>query len=157
MKNISIIKHAKSAPGLRLYGAGSDLRPCKGLAKLKSLFDNNTFWATNRNLSDLKVMLFNSSIVVSAWHSKQMVGFGRATSDNIFRAVLWDIVIDDNFQGIGLGQSIVNTILESKELKNTEKIYLMTTNSENFYNKISFKSITSQKLLMIDNNTNNQY
>ena len=155
MQNISIIKHAKSAPGLRLYGAGLNLRPSQGLAKLKSLFDDNTSWATNRNLSDLKMMLFNSSIVVSAWHFKQMVGFGRATSDKTFRAVLWDIVIDNNFQGLGLGQSIVNTILESKELKHTEKIYLMTTNSETFYNKIGFKSITSQKLVMIYNNKDN--
>ena len=37
MKNISLIKHASSAPGLRLFGLGPAFKPMKGLEKLQVL------------------------------------------------------------------------------------------------------------------------
>ena len=37
MKDISVIKHASSAPGLRLFGLGPSFKPIKGLKKLQIL------------------------------------------------------------------------------------------------------------------------
>ena len=39
MKDISVIKHASNAPGLRLFGLGPSFKPMKGLAKLQILFN----------------------------------------------------------------------------------------------------------------------
>ena len=62
--------------------------------------------------------------------------------------MLWDIVIDQNHQGKGFGKLIVNNLLSSKEIKNTKKIYLMTTNKKLFYSQMDFKKVTSQNLLI---------
>ena len=88
--------------------------------------------------------------VVSLWDDKKLIGFGRASSDGIYRAVLWDVVVANNFQGIGYGRLIVEALISNQSLKNVEKIYLMTTNQEGFYIQIGFTTETIQKLMKIE-------
>ena len=148
MREIYLIKHSKGALGLRLLGLGPNLKPNNGLNKLQKLLENNTFWAKNRTLKDLKKCLANSDVIVSIWVGKEIVGFGRALTDGIYRGVLWDIVIDQNYQGKGFGKLIVKSLLSSKKIKNTKKLYLMTTNKKLFYSQLDFKEVTSQNLLI---------
>ena len=148
MKEISLINHTKGALGLRLFGLGPNLKPNNSLKKLQKLLDNNTFWAKNRTINDLKKCLANSDVVVSLWVGNNIVGFGRALTDGIYRGVLWDIVIDQNYQGKGFGKLIVKSLLASKKIQNTKKLYLMTTNKKLFYSQLEFKEVTSQNLLI---------
>ena len=148
MKKISLINHSKGALGLRFFGLGPYLKPTNGLIKLQKLLENNTFWAKNRTIKDLKKCLANSDVVVSLWVRDEIVGFGRALTDGIYRGVLWDIVIDQNYQGEGFGKLIVKSLLSSKKIKNTKKLYLMTTNKKLFYSQLDFKEVTSQDLLI---------
>ena len=148
MKEISLIKHSKGAIGLRILGLGPKLKPINGLNKLKRLLDRNAFWAKSRTLKELKKCLANSDIVVSLWVGNEIVGFGRALTDGIYRGVLWDLVIDKNHQGKGFGTLIVKNLLSSKKIKNTKKLYLMTTNKKLFYSQFDFKEVTSQNLLI---------
>ena len=148
MKEISLINHSKGALGLRFFGLGPQLKPTNGLIKLKKLLDKNAFWAQNRTLSDLKKCLANSDVVISLWVGKEIVGFGRALTDGIYRGVLWDIVIDQNYQSKGYGTLILKSLLSSKKIKNTKKIYLMTTNKKLFYSQFDLREVTSQDLLI---------
>ncbi|MBO8244643.1 GNAT family N-acetyltransferase [Prochlorococcus marinus XMU1411] len=148
MNEISIIKHSKGAIGLRFFGLGPKLKPSNGLNKLQKLLDRNTFWAKSRTINDLKKCLSNSDVVISLWIGEEIVGFGRALTDGVYRGVLWDVVIDQNYQGKGLGTIIIKNLLSSKEIKNTKKLYLMTTNKKLFYSQFSFKEVTSQNLLI---------
>ena len=148
MKAISLINHSKGAIGLRFFGLGPNLKPTNGLNKLKKLLDKNAFWAKNRTIKDLKKCLANSDVVISLWVDNEIVGFGRALTDGIYRGVLWDIVIDQNHQGKGFGKLIVKNLLSSKKIKNTKKLYLMTTNKKLFYSQLDFKEVNSQNLLL---------
>ena len=148
MKEISLIIHSKGALGLRVFGLGPNLKPTNGLVKLQKLLDRNTFWAKSRTISDLKKCLANSDVIVSIWVGNEIVGFGRALTDGIYRGVLWDIVIDQNHQGKGFGTLVIKNLLSSKKIKNTKKLYLMTTNKKNFYSQFNFKEVTSQNLLI---------
>ena len=80
-----------------------------------------------------------------------MIGFGRATTDEIFRAVLWDVVVDKRFQKKGLGKKIVHTILLSPEVSKVEKVYVMTTNCKTFYSNLGFKIVQGQNLMLFEN------
>tara|TARA_B100001029_G_C14627978_1_gene217626 strand:- start:56 stop:514 length:459 start_codon:yes stop_codon:yes gene_type:complete len=150
MNDISLIKHASSAPGLRLFGLGPALKPIQGLEKLKILFNQNTSWAKNRTIEQIKQMLANSNVIITLWNKKNLVGFGRATTDEVYRAVLWDIVISKDVQRLGLGKVIVEELLNDKKIKSAEKIYLMTTNSEDFYKQLGFKVNIDQSLMMLN-------
>lgn len=148
MKAISLINHSKGAIGLRLFGLGPNLKPTNGLNKLKRLLDSNAFWTTSRTMNDLKKCLANSDVIISLWVGNEIVGFGRALSDGVYRGVLWDIVIDQSHQGQGFGTLIVKNLLSSKKIKNTKKIYLMTTNKKLFYSQFDFEEVTTQNLLI---------
>ena len=148
MKTLFLVKHSKGALGLRLFGLGPNLKPTQGLLKLQQFLNRNALWAKDRKINDLRKCLANSDVVVSIWSLNEVVGFGRALSDGIYRGVLWDIVIDQNHQGKGYGKMIVKNLLESKQLKNTKKIYLMTTSKKLFYSQIDFKEVSSQNLLV---------
>ena len=151
MEKLVILKHSQGAPGLRLFGLGPKLLPCNGLHKLAEFLNENAFWAKNRELKHLKTCLANSDIVVSLWLGGEIVGFGRALTDGIYRGVLWDVVIDEKFQGKGYGKIIVKTILNSKKMKTTNKIYLMTTNKKDFYCQLNFQEAKMQNLLFKEN------
>mgnify|MGYP001226012018 CR=1 FL=1 len=149
MPSVSIIRHAKGAPGLRNLGLGPNLKPQQALKKLKFLMDNYAFWAKDRSLHQLRIMLKNSSVVTSVWIDKKLIGFGRAHSDMIFRAILWDVIVANDLQGKGFGKLIVESLINSKDIKNVEKVYLMTTNCKEFYSQIGFNISSNQTLLSL--------
>ena len=148
MKEIFLINHCKGAIGLRILGLGPNFKPTNGLKKLQRFLDKNAFWAKSRTIDDLKKCLANSDVVISLWIGNEIVGFGRALTDGIYRGVLWDIVIDQNHEGKGFGTLIVKNLLSSKKIKNTKKLYLMTTNKKRFYSQREFQEVTSQSLLV---------
>ena len=152
MKGISLVNHAPTAPGLRLLGIGPKLTPTNGLEKLQSFLNKNTFWARGRNKQQICKMLLNSTVVVSLWHHNQLIGFGRATSDLVFRAVLWDVVIAADQQGLGFGKLMIEAILTNKKIQSVERVYLMTTNSSDFYKQLGFKLNNKQSLLILNKN-----
>ena len=154
MKEAKLIKHLKGAPGLRFFGFGPNLVPCRGLYKLQSFLNKNTIWAKKRKLKDLKKCLAKSDVTISIWFKNEIIGFGRGLSDGIYRGVLWDIVIDKNYQGRGYGKLIVNALLEANEMKYVEKIYLMTSNKRDFYCQMNFKEVLNQNLLIKETEVN---
>ena len=151
MDDLILLKHRKGAPGLRLLGLGPKFIPVKGLAKLHHFLNKNASWAQRRSKSELRKMLSQSQVIVSIWHNNDIIGFGRAMTDKIYRAVLWDIVIDQSYQYRGLGKQVVTTILTNKLISKVEKVYLMTTHCEEFYLKMNFKIVNNQSLMILDN------
>lgn len=150
MAEIRLLQHAPGAPGLRWFGLGPGLWPTRGLWKLQRLLDQHAFWAQGRSRRDLRRMLRGSTAVVSLWRGKRLVGFGRASSDGVFRAVLWDVVIPEDLQGQGLGRQLVEALLSSPALRKAERTYLMTTNSAGFYEQLGFSRVEGQQLLRRD-------
>ena len=150
MKDISLIKHASSAPGLRLFGLGPAFKPMKGLEKLQFLFNQNALWAKDRNIDQIKKMLAHSNVIITLWNKNNLVGFGRATTDQVYRAVLWDIVVSKDVQRVGLGKIIVEELLKDKKINSAEKVYLMTTDSQDFYKQLGFQININQSLMTLN-------
>ncbi|MCP9909822.1 MULTISPECIES: GNAT family N-acetyltransferase [Synechococcales] len=143
-----LLIHAPGAPGLRWLGLGPGLWPSRGLWKLQRLLNQHAFWAQGRSLGQLRQMLAGSAAVVSIWRGKRLVGFGRASSDGVFRAVLWDVVIPPDLQGQGLGRQLVEALLAAPALRGVTRTYLMTTNSASFYRQLGFSDAAPQELLV---------
>jgi ribosomal protein S18 acetylase RimI-like enzyme len=150
MEGTRLILHAPGAPGLRWLGLGPGWIPSRGLFKLQRLLNQHAFWAQGRSIAELRRMLRGSAAVVSLWQGKRLVGFGRASSDGIYRAVLWDVVIPEDLQGKGLGRLLVEALMTSPELRDVERVYLMTTNSSGFYKQLGFLEVEGQRLMRRD-------
>jgi N-acetylglutamate synthase-like GNAT family acetyltransferase len=108
------------------------------LQKLQSLYQATAFWAKNRTLDELEIAITNSNAVVSVWDNGRLIGSARATSDGIYRANIWDVVIHPEYQGLGLGRKLVETLISHPLLNRVERVYLMTTHQQKFYQKIGF-------------------
>ena len=148
MAALRLLIHDPGAPGLRCFGLGPDLRPSRGLWKLQRLFNKHAFWAQERSHAQLRRLLAGSTVVVSLWQGKRLVGFGRASSDGIYRAVLWDVVVAGDLHGQGLGRRVVEALMAAPALRGVERVYLMTTNSAGFYEQLGFGDAAPQALLV---------
>ncbi len=117
------------------------------LEQLQELLNLSAFWAQGRKKEDLEIAIRYSDPVVSVWNKEQMVGFARATSDGIYRATIWDVVIHPEYRGARLGRKLVETVLSHQKVNRVERVYLMTTNQQSFYERIGF--LANQTTTMI--------
>ena len=130
----------------------SDRQDEVDLAKLQELLKIGTFWAKERTLAGLAIAIANSKPVVTVWDSDRLIGHARATSDGIYRATIWDVVIHPDYRGTGLGRNLVQTVLAHPHIRDVEKVYLMTTNQQKFYEHIGFTANTSTTLVLTNQN-----
>lgn len=118
------------------------------LSQLQALFKVGAFWAQDRRLEDLSVAIANSEPTISAWNGDWLIGFARATSDGIYRATIWDVVIHPDYRGAGLGRKLVETVLSHPRMNRVERIYLFTTYQQRFYEKIGFERNSSTTMIL---------
>jgi len=94
-----------------------------------------------RKSSEIKEAIKRSFLVTSAWLDGMLVGFARATGDGIFSVTIWDVVVKPDFQKLGIGKLLLNSMLTKL---NDYGIPLITLYSEldkiNFYSKLGFET-----------------
>jgi ribosomal protein S18 acetylase RimI-like enzyme len=109
-----------------------------GVSQLLRLF-HQAPWAKNRTLEDAKAMLDHSDVVLCAWDGDRLVGFGRVLTDFIYRATIWDVIVDQAYQKQGIGTELVQGILNHPKLKKVE-LFWLCTRRPGFYEKLGFSS-----------------
>ncbi|MBX2863820.1 MAG: GNAT family N-acetyltransferase [Leptolyngbyaceae cyanobacterium MAG.088] len=122
----------------------------KDLEQLRTLFNQSAFWAVDRRFEDLAKAVSYSCPVVTAWHGNRLIGFARATSDGVYRATIWDVVIHNDYQGAGFGRKLVETVLSHPHMSNVERVYLMTTNQKKFYERVGFTENETNTMVLIN-------
>lgn len=122
------------------------------LATLQNLFNLCAFWAEGRSQEGLAVAIANSNPVITVWKGERLIGFSRATTDCVYRATIWDVVIHPEYRGIGLGSTLVETMLSHPRLCHVERVYLMTTYQQNFYQQIGFQENPTTTMVIYNQN-----
>ncbi|MBY0359272.1 MAG: GNAT family N-acetyltransferase [Candidatus Obscuribacterales bacterium] len=83
--------------------------------------------------------LSNSLVVVSAWENQHMVGFARATGDQVFNATIWDVAVRPSHQGFGIGKLLMNELLKDLDQYNIPLITLYADpGTDGFYKRFGF-------------------
>jgi ribosomal protein S18 acetylase RimI-like enzyme len=121
------------------------------LNQLQELFRLGAFWAKERKMEEMAIAIANSNPVVTVWDGDLLIGFARATSDGIYRAAIWDVVIHPHYRGCGLGRKLVETVLTHPIVNKVERVYLTTTNQQSFYERIGFKPNTTTTMILYNN------
>lgn len=81
-------------------------------------------------MSDYKCFAFDKS-------TGQLIGAVRATSDGVYYATVYDVVVHPDFQCQGVGTALMQAII--KKLARFEKIFLTAAlGREKFYKKFGF-------------------
>ena len=76
--------------------------------KIKRALENSFMLAT---LYECEVDSETGAIGETA--SGRLLGCARATSDHVFNATLWDIIVDPEYQGRGLGKALVQEMIRA--------------------------------------------
>ena len=96
-------------------------------------------WAKHRALEQAQAMLAKTDVVISAWDGTRLVGFGRVLTDYVFRASIWDVIVDREYQGRKIGTEIVRRILDHPTLQQVE-LFWLCTRMPGFYERLGFSA-----------------
>ena len=96
-------------------------------------------WAKGRTLEEAREMLRHTDVALCAWDGDRLVGFGRVLTDFIYRATIWDVIVDKAYQKQGIGTEIVQRILNHPSLRKVE-LFWLCTRRPGFYEKLGFSS-----------------
>lgn len=121
-------------PARYIYSFAEPINP----EDLHSLLQQ-TSWADSRSPLDIQQMLDRSQITLGVWDQDQLIGFARVITDDLYRALIDDVVVDAAYRK----QSIASDMLD-KILKRTQHIELIMldcdANLAGFYSKFGFAS-----------------
>lgn len=98
---------------------------------------SKTYWASDRTRETIERSI-NNSISFGLYDNGMQIGFARVITDKAVLSYLLDVVIDENYQGNGLGCWLMECILVHPDIKNTRFI-LGTKDAHDFYKKFQFK------------------
>ena len=83
-------------------------------------------------------MLDRSPIALGAWHDGRLIGFARVITDDCFRALIDDVVVDSEWRGGGVGSALMRRLLH--RTRHVEIVMLdCATDTAPFYARFGFK------------------
>ncbi len=93
-------------PTRYIYSFSEPLNP----EDLFQLFQQ-TDWANDRTPLDIQLMLDRSQITLGAWDEDHLIGFARVITDDKYRAIIDDVVVDRAYRHRGVASRMLNKIL----------------------------------------------
>ncbi len=80
-----------------------------------------------------------SHTTVFVYHADRLIGFGRAISDGVYQAAVYDCAVLPEFQGKGIGTTIMQKILP--RISHCNVILYASPGKEGFYQKHGFRKM----------------
>jgi ribosomal protein S18 acetylase RimI-like enzyme len=101
-----------------------------------------------RDPKQLELAFSNSLLKVFAFDGNKLVGTGRALSDGVWRAAIYDVAVLPEYQGQGIGSAIIRHLVEHA---NTDVIMLYAApGSEAFYERFGFSKMKTAMAIFPD-------
>jgi len=109
----------------------------------------------SREPSIHKVSFEANREVIFVFIEQKLIGFGRAISDGVRQAALYDIAVDPDYQGLSIGKEIVIRLMQ--KLPSCNFILYASPGKEGFYRKLNFKKMKTGMVLFSNPERMNDY
>lgn len=107
--------------------------PRRPLSKLAAALRNSYMVAT---LHSVRV-----STGTEGTNEKKLIGMARATSDHAFNATIWDVLVDPQYQGQGLGKALIEKLIRALLQRDIGNITLFADSQVvEFYRNLGFEA-----------------
>lgn len=95
------------------------------IADLHHLYQVN-WWAKDRALTDVQKMLRHSNVVIgyAEVETGKLVAFARVLTDYVYKALIFDVIVAEDYQQQGLGRALMDAILNHPDLKSVKHFEL---------------------------------
>jgi ribosomal protein S18 acetylase RimI-like enzyme len=90
----------------------------------------------------------NSHTCVFVYHDGQLIGFGRAISDGVYQASVYDVAVVPEFQGRGVGRAIMANI--QARVPECNIILYAAPGREDFYRKLGWRKMKTGMAFFVD-------
>lgn len=99
-----------------------------------------TGWQTTAEAADLMLALHNSWLTLSVYDQDQLVGFGRVVSDGVMYAMIYDLIVRPEYQGKGIGKSILEKLINRCKMQGIQQVQLFCAKGKiQFYERFGFQ------------------
>jgi long-chain acyl-CoA synthetase len=92
-----------------------------------------------RSAEKLRAALENSTVVVSAWASGELIGFARALSDSALDGTLADLVVAPAWRRKGIGSLLLARILADPRVKPVSRLIVPAAGPPEFFARFGFR------------------
>ena len=89
-----------------------------------------------------------SYCTVFLFDKDKLVGFGRAISDGVYQAAIYDCAVMEEYQGAGLGRRILEAMLS--RLSGCNVVLYASPGKEGFYEKLGFRRMKTGMALFVN-------
>jgi predicted GNAT family acetyltransferase len=116
--------------------------PARSLSKVEAALRNSYMVSTlHMQLSKPGSSNGSSNGSSSVSSTEQLIGLARATSDHAFNATIWDVLVDPDYQGQGLGKALVEHMVRSLLRRDITNITLFADSKVvEFYKQLGFEA-----------------
>lgn len=98
-------------------------------------------------------LVIENSVCFGVFYQGKQIGFSRVITDYTEFASLWDVFIDEEHRGKGVGKALMKYILEHTQLKGIFRWFLMTEDAHGLYQKYGFKAEAYNPYVMMKVNS----
>ena len=107
-----------------------------------------THWANKRSPLDVQKTLDRSQLTLGVWDDERLIGFSRVVTDDIYRAVIDDVVVDNAYREQGVATTMLEKLL--MRLQHIEIVMLdCAPNLCGFYARLGFVEKTDTSMMLI--------
>jgi len=96
----------------------------------------------NKEPVDLETAFTNSMFRCFVFDQRKLIGVGRALADGIDCSYICDVAVHPEFQGIGIGKTIISKLVELSAGHKKIILYALP-GKEPFYKKLGFKRMST--------------
>ncbi|MDM5326207.1 GNAT family N-acetyltransferase [Neobacillus sp. CF12] len=104
----------------------------------------------------IKQVFEASNVIALVTVIGRIIGFGRAMTDSVFNAAIYDVIVHPEFQQQGIARQIMEYLLD--KLSNISCVHLISTSgNEDFYKKHGLKRIKTGMARYLNPNLASEY
>lgn len=108
------------------------------VADVKRLWDKIAF-SRGRNPKSIQLALEETDLLLHAWDGSLLVATARVLTDGAYYATIWDVIVDPEYQGLGIGRAVLHRAVAPFIGRGFSFIALFSAESkEPFYERLGF-------------------
>ena len=101
-------------------------------------FITGSYWAEGIPQATMQRAIAHS-LCFGLYEGDKQVGFARVVTDRATFGYLCDVFVEESHRGGGLGQWLVECVLQHPELQGLRRLSLMTRDAHTLYERFGFK------------------
>lgn len=85
----------------------------------------SAWWAASRDISGVTTMLDRSDVVFGVLISSRLAGFARVLTDEVYLALVLDVIVAPAHRGTGVGAALMDAIVKHPKVSGVRSVELV--------------------------------